>query len=197
VPEYHDPANPMPLVVALHGGSGNGGAFLWSWVREARTRGFVLLAPTAVGTTWSLMEAEIDGPNIGEMVEQVASQWPIDRARTLLTGMSDGGTFTYVLGLRGDCRFTHLAPIAAAFHPMLIGFADARRMRGLPIHIVHGAQDWMFSAQLARTAEQVLSEAGADVVYREIADLSHTYPRDENAHILDWFLGPHAPTPPP
>ena len=197
VPEYYGPANPMPLVVALHGGSGNGGAFLWSWVREARTRGFVVLAPTAIGATWSLMDAEIDGPNIADMVEQVGSQWPIDRARTLLTGMSDGGTFTYVLGLRGDCRFTHLAPVAAAFHPMLIGFANAGRMRGLPIHIVHGAQDWMFSAQLARTAEQVLSEAGADVVYREVADLSHTYPRDENGHILDWFLGAHAPTPPP
>ena len=71
-------------------------------------------------------------------------------ARKLLTGMSDGGTFTYVLGLRGDCRFTHLAPIAAAFHPMLMTFADADRVRGLPIHIVHGAQDWMFPPELAR-----------------------------------------------
>ena len=197
VPEYYDPAIPMPLVAALHGGSGNGGAFLWSWVREARTRGFVVLAPTAIGTTWSLMEAGIDGPNIDAMVEQVAGQWPIDRSRTLLTGMSDGGTFTYVLGLRGDCRFTHLAPVAAAFHPMLIGFADAGRVRGLPIHIVHGAQDWMFSAELARTARQVLGDAGADVAYREVADLSHTYPRDENARILDWFLGTHSHVPLP
>ena len=106
-----------------------------------------------------------------------------------MTGMSDGGTFTYVLGLRGDCRFSHLAPIAAAFHPMLMNFADADRVRGLPIQIVHGAQDWMFPPELARNAGRVLAEAGAQVVYREIADLSHTYPRDENAHILDWFLG--------
>jgi phospholipase/carboxylesterase len=66
--------------------------------------------------------------------------------------------------------------------------ADAGRVRGLPIHIVHGAQDWMFPAQLARTARQTLAQAGAEVVYREIADLSHTYPRDENGAILDWFL---------
>jgi phospholipase/carboxylesterase len=33
-----------------------------------------------------------------------------------------------------------------------------------------------------------LKGAGADVVYREIPDLSHTYPRDENARIIDWFL---------
>lgn len=188
VPEYYDARQAWPLVVALHGGSGNGGAFLWSWVREARTRGFVVIAPTARGSTWSLMEPEVDGPNIDGMVSRVAADWNIDPRRKLLTGMSDGGTFTYVLGLRGDCRFTHLAPVAAAFHPMLMTFADADRLRGLPVHIVHGARDWMFPPELARSAQQTLEQAGAAVTYREVADLSHTYPRDENGAILDWFL---------
>lgn len=188
VPEYYDPAKRWPLVVALHGGSGNGGAFLWSWVREARTRGFIVLAPTAFGATWSLREPEIDGPRIDRMAEDVSNDWNIDTSRQLLTGMSDGGTFTYVVGLRGDCRFTHLAPIAASFHPMLMTVADADRVRDLPVHIVHGAEDWMFPPEMARGAERALKQAGADVAYREIADLSHTYPRDENARILDWFL---------
>ncbi|WP_421994552.1 phospholipase [Reyranella sp.] len=187
VPETYDGSRAWPLVVALHGGSGNGGAFLWSWLREARTRDFVLLAPTASGSTWSLMEPEVDGAMIDGMVEQIAGEWRIDPDRQLLTGMSDGGTFTYVAGLRGDCRFTHLAPVAAAFHPMLLGSADPERVRGLPVHIVHGAQDWMFGPEIAREAERSLAAAGADVVYREIADLSHTYPRDENGTILDWF----------
>jgi phospholipase/carboxylesterase len=188
VPETHD-AQPRPLVVAMHGGSGNGGAFLWSWLREARTRGLIVIAPTASGSTWSLMEPEVDGPNIGRMVEQVAGQWSIDPARQLLTGMSDGGTFAYVLGLRAGCRFTHLAPVAAAFHPMMMGPADPGRVRGLPVHIVHGAQDWMFPPGVAQSARHALEQAGAAVIHREIADLSHTYPRDENAAILDWFLG--------
>ncbi len=188
VPEYYDSSRAWPLVVAMHGGSGNGGAFLWSWVREARTRGFIVIAPTAQGQTWSLMEPEVDGPNIDHMVDQVGHDWNLDPARQLLTGMSDGGTFTYVLGLRGDCHFTHLAPIAAVFHPMMMASADPARVRGLPVHIVHGTQDWMFPPEIAQGAERTLSEAGAAVVYREIADLSHTYPRDENARILDWFL---------
>ena len=29
---------------------------------------------------------------------------------------------------------------------------------------------------------------GADLVFREIPDLSHTYPREENDRILDWLL---------
>lgn len=188
VPEYYDAAKSWPLVVALHGGSGNGGAFLWSWVREARTRGFIVLAPTAAGSTWSLMEPEIDGPRIDRMAEDVTNDWNIDSSRQLLTGMSDGGTFTYVIGLRGDCRFTHLAPVAASFHPMLMTFADADRLRDLPVHIIHGTQDWMFPPEMAQGAQRALAQSGADVTYREIADLSHTYPRDENARILDWFL---------
>lgn len=188
VPEYYDPARSWPLVVAMHGGSGNGGAFLWSWLREARTRGFIVIAPTAFGSTWSLMEPELDGPRIDRMVEDVARDWNVDPSRQLLTGMSDGGTFSYVMGLRGNCRFTHLAPIAASFHPLIMNFADADRLKGLPIHIVHGAQDWMFPPEMAQMAERTLQAAGAEVLYREIADLSHTYPRDENARILDWFL---------
>jgi phospholipase/carboxylesterase len=188
VPEYYDPARAWPLVVGLHGGSGNGGAFLWSWLREARTRGFIVVAPTARGATWSLMEPDVDAENIDRIVEEVADAWNLDASRRLLTGMSDGGTYSYLIGLRDGCRFSHLAPIAASFHPMMMGLADAGRVKGLPVHIVHGAQDWMFPPEMAQAARRALEQGGADVVYREVADLSHTYPRDENGRILDWFL---------
>jgi phospholipase/carboxylesterase len=67
--------------------------------------------------------------------------------------------------------------------------ADAERLRGLPIHIVHGRLDWMFPAQVARQAREALAAAGADVTYRELDDLSHTYPREINAEILRWLRG--------
>jgi phospholipase/carboxylesterase len=47
----------------------------------------------------------------------------------------------------------------------------------------------MFPVSVARSAHGALGAAGAKVVYREIADLSHAYPRDENAPMLAWFLG--------
>ena len=49
VPEYYTPDRAWPLVMALHGGSGNGRGFLWSWLRAARSHGAILIAPTAVG----------------------------------------------------------------------------------------------------------------------------------------------------
>jgi len=187
VPEYYDPDQAWPLVVALHGGSGNGRAFLWSWLRDARSHGAILASPTAVGNTWALQGPDPDTPNLARMVEAVRSRWTIDPRRILMTGMSDGGTFSYVSGLEPGSPFTHLAPVSAAFHPMLAQMADPGRLAGLPIHIAHGALDWMFPIEMARGASAALTAAGAAVTYVELPDLSHTYPRELNPQILDWL----------
>jgi phospholipase/carboxylesterase len=194
VPEYYTPDRAWPLVMALHGGSGNGRNFLWSWLRDARSHGAILVTPTATGdtptkTTWALMGEDTDTANLARILDLVRGRWNIDPARLLLTGMSDGGTFCYVTGLESVSPFTHLAPVAATFHPLMAEMADAERLRGLPIHIVHGRLDWMFPVQVARQSRDALSAAGANVTYRELDDLSHCYPREMNAPILNWLRG--------
>ena len=187
IPEYYAPERKWPLVMALHGGSGTGRLFLWSWLRDVRSRGAILAAPTSLGSTWALIGDDPDTPNLARILDSIRSGWNIDPTRLLLTGMSDGGTFTYVSGLEAASPFTHLAPVSAAFHPMLAQIADAGRTRGLPIHIVHGALDWMFPVELARQAHWTLTRAGANVTYQEVEDLSHTYPREMNTPILAWL----------
>jgi len=189
VPEYYTPARAWPLVMALHGGSGNGRNFLWSWLRDARSLGAILIAPTATGPTWALMGEDIDTPNLMRMLETVSGRYNVDAKRMLMTGLSDGGTFCWVSGLDRASPFTHLAPVAATFHPLMAEIADAERLRGLPIFLVHGRLDWMFPVQVARQTSNLLSAAGSEVTYREIDDLSHCYPREMNAEILRWLNG--------
>jgi phospholipase/carboxylesterase len=189
VPEYYTPDRAWPLVMALHGGSGNGRNFLWSWLRDARSFGAILIAPTAIAGTWALMGEDTDTPNLMRILETVRGGWNVDPERMLLTGMSDGGTFCYVGGLDGASPFTHLAPVSATFHPLMAEMADPQRLRGLPIFLVHGRLDWMFPVQVARQTQGALSAAGANVTYREIEDLSHTYPREINAEMLKWLNG--------
>jgi phospholipase/carboxylesterase len=189
VPEYYTPDRAWPLVMALHGGSGNGRGFLWSWLRDARSHGAILVAPTATGSTWALMGEDTDTPNLVRILESARARWNVDPTKMLMTGMSDGGTFCYVSGLDGASPFTHLAPVSATFHPLMAEMADAERLRGLPIHIVHGRLDWMFPVQVARQTQQALSAAGALVTYRELDDLSHTYPREMNVALLKWLNG--------
>lgn len=189
VPESYDAARPHPLILALHGGSGNGREFLWSWLRTARGNGAILISPSSRGATWALQGPDIDTPNLVSMLNYVRDRWNVDDSHILMTGMSDGGTFTYISGMQADRPFTHLAPVAASFHPMLLEFFPAERIRGLPMLVTHGALDWMFTAKSARDTAEALAQLGAKIVYREIADLSHTYPsHEEHGQIYDWFM---------
>jgi phospholipase/carboxylesterase len=189
VPEYYTPDRTWPLIMALHGGSGHGRAFLWSWLREARSHGAILVAPTATGNSWALMGDDADSPNLVRILDIVQQRCNISPTKRLLTGMSDGGTFCYVSGLRRASPFTHLAPVAATFHPVLMVTADVERCRGLQVFLVHGQLDWMFPVETARRARQALSAAGAEIRYCEFDDLSHAYPREVNGAMLRWLRG--------
>jgi phospholipase/carboxylesterase len=185
VPEYYQQRARWPLIVGLHGGGGSGNDFLWSWLREARTRGMILACPTSAQDSWPLWEPEAEADAIAALVEWVCREWQVDSQRILLTGMSDGGTYAYLCGLQAQSPFTHVAPIAATFHPMLLDGVD---VADRPVYIVHGVHDQVFPVDTARLAAAVLEAAGARVTYRELDDLAHAYPAEENAAILDWFL---------
>ena len=135
------------------------------------------------------MGPDVDSSRLDSMVKYACEHWNVDEERMLLTGMSDGGTFSYVSGLQSESPFTPLAPSSASFHPMITEIADPERLRDLPVYLMHGALDWMFPIDVARTANEALSAAGAQVEYREIDDLSHTYPVEENPRIFDWLMG--------
>jgi len=187
VPETFRVDEPLPLIVALHGGSGHGGDFLWSWLREARSRRCLLLAPTSQRSTWSLMGDDVDTPQLHRMLDFVAERWPLDRERVLLTGLSDGATFSLLTGLRADSPFRAIAPLSGVLHPENFHNGNLSRARGRRVYLVHGALDWMFPIETARLAARELAEAGADIHFEEVADLSHAYAREQNARILDWF----------
>jgi phospholipase/carboxylesterase len=182
VPESYDETVAWPLVIALHGGFGHGRDFIWTWLREARSRGCILMAPTSIQTTWSLLEPDLDGTALISMLDYVKNRWNIDAAQILLTGISDGATFALVNALQPKPPFTAFAPIAGVLPPL-----DLKAARNRRIYWVHGALDWMFPLQTARTAVAALESAGADINLHIIDDLSHTYPREENTTILDWF----------
>ncbi|MFK7896164.1 MAG: phospholipase [Myxococcota bacterium] len=189
VPESYSESDdePWPLVMALHGGAGNGADFLWTWLREARSRKFILIAPTSQGSTWSFDQPSLDGEALRQMVEWVSRSWRIDPKRILLTGLSDGATMTLLVGAAESAPYTHLAPVSGVLHPANFSNGNIDRMEGRPVFLVHGALDWMFPVALARDAARVLSGAGAALLFREIEDLSHTYPREMNAEIIEWL----------
>jgi phospholipase/carboxylesterase len=187
VPENLDLSQPHPLVVAMHGGTGHGADFLWSWMREARSNGFILMSPTSQQDTWSLMGEEHDRVPLLGMLDFVKENWKIDPDHMLVTGMSDGGTYALMAGCQEKSPFTHIAPFSGVLHPDLTMTGQIRHAAGKPIYLVHGTDDWMFPLETAYMARQQLTEAGADLTFREIQGLSHTFARTEIPALLNWF----------
>ncbi len=182
VPENYRDDRAWPLIVALHGGHSHGRDFLWTWLREARSRGYFLLSPTSTGRTWSIGLIDPDAQPILKYLDELKSQYSIDPTRILLTGMSDGATFALGMGLRESMPFSTVAPVSGVLPPV-----DLSHARGKRIYWVHGEQDWMFPVGRAVHACKQLREAGADVALRVVHDLSHAYPREQNSGILSWF----------
>ena len=187
VPENLDLEKPAPLVIAMHGGTGHGADFLWTWVREARTRGFILMSPTSQQDTWSLMGEEYDLPALLSMLEYVKENWKIDTSKVLLTGMSDGGTYAMLAGCHENSPFTHLAPFSGVLHPNITMTGHLQYAADRPVYLVHGTEDWMFPIETAYMARQQLGDVGADLTFREIEGLSHTFARSELPALLAWF----------
>ena len=189
VPESYDANEARPLIVALHGAYGHGADFLWTWQREARSRRLILMAPTSHGSTWSFNGPDVDESSLASMLKYVCENWRVDPERILLTGLSDGATYTLLHGLRENSPYTVLAPMSGVLHPANLVNGNVERAKGRRIYLVHGALDWMFPVQVARVAVELLRGAGADLRYQEVEDLSHTYAREENARVLDWSWG--------
>jgi phospholipase/carboxylesterase len=183
VPEHYTVQGAWPVIVALHGGSGNGRDFLWTWLREAKSLGYILISPSSVGDTWG----DVEDRGLLEILAWLGDRYHIDVKRVLLTGLSDGATFTLLYGLAHPAVYRALAPVCGVLHPANQAIGNIERARGMPIYLVHGRLDFLFPVDLARMARETLTASGAALEYRELPELSHTYPRSENVRILKWF----------
>jgi phospholipase/carboxylesterase len=179
VPEYYQADRPWPLIIAMHGAHGSDEDFLWTWLKYAKSRGYLLLSAKSFGTTWHPWDA----PSVLLMLDDMQAHYAIDARRILLTGLSDGGSFGYDVGFAFPERFTGLAVVAGILRPHQRSPQASR----LPVYIAHGERDPLFPAPFIRLVARKLQEWGHQVTYHELPGFGHAYPAGENAAILDWF----------
>ncbi len=191
VPETYTPDRSWPLIVCLHGGYGREDEYLWSWMRTAKSHAQIVLSAKSKSSTWSFAIPDQDFASVLAMLDEVEERFAVERDRILLTGLSDGGTFTYLLGLRHANRFSALAPIAAAgFHPMLDVLLREGAGKELPIHLVHGVHDPIFPVATARATHQLLEAIHYRATYTELPDWGHAIPYSIHERIIfPWFAG--------
>lgn len=137
-----------PVLVALHGGGGSGdGAQFASgtgFAAEGAARGYVVLAPDALGANWNDGRPEIaagidDVGFIRAMIADVGGRAGVDPARIFATGASNGGLMSYRLACEGGGAFRAVAPVIANMGADLIG--RCRPVGAVSVFMIPGTAD--------------------------------------------------------
>ncbi|NOT23001.1 MAG: hypothetical protein HOP22_09795 [Nitrospiraceae bacterium] len=186
VPQTYQPTKEYGLVVCLHGAGFTGEAYLERW--QARLGGdYVLACPTVPMGAWFTRGAE---ELVLATIRSVQQRYHIDPDRIFLTGMSNGGIGTWVIGMHDAPLFAGIAPMASGLDNVLMPFLA--NLRSTPIYIIHGAKDEVMPVELSRSIIKELTRLGYSFVYREhdrehpMAG-GHYFPKEELPELVNWF----------
>ncbi len=174
VPRGYDPARAWPLILFLHG-SGESGTDGSSQLTQGLPRElaanpdrwpFVVIMPqkAAEDSEWEQYE-----PELLAILARTRRELSVDPARLILTGLSQGGHGTWVLGARHPEVWAALVPVcgyaAARFGPPGAfrgsGGELAAGIGGTPVWAFHGEADDVVPVAETRGLVAALQQAGA------------------------------------
>jgi phospholipase/carboxylesterase len=184
VPPNYAPAQPAPLILALHGAGGNAQHGISLFMPVADAAGLILLAPDSRDRTWDIILGEY-GPDVAfidHALDYVFARYAVDPAHVVISGFSDGASYALSLGLmNGD-----LFPEVIAFSP---GFAAPAEINGAPrIYVSHGVHDAVLPIdRCSRRLVPRLEDSGYDVTYHEF-DGPHTVPPEIITESIAWLM---------
>lgn len=123
VPSSYTGNTRAPLLLVLHGRSGNGQrmADLTRFNARAERHGFLVLYPDGLQGQWNYLH-DIPGAAAGtddvgfllDLVDRVASAYHVDRRKLFVTGLSNGGFMAQRLACVAENRFAAFASVAAS-----------------------------------------------------------------------------------
>ena len=139
VPSGYSPAQPMALVVALHGAGGSAPGVRNTWALVAEPAEFIVVAPRAAGQA-DVWEPGVDEFWVEEVISDISTRYNIEGSRVYLWGFSAGGHFAHALGLFGTDTYAAYAISAGT-----LGFAGtgapAAAPRTIPVLLQVGDGD--------------------------------------------------------
>jgi len=186
VPQTYQPSKGYGLVVCLHGAGFSGEAYLERW--QARLgEDYVLACPTYPAGAWFTRWAE---DLVMATIHSVQRRYHVDPDRIFLTGMSNGGIGTWLIGMHQAPTFAGIAPMAGGLDDVLLPFLA--NLQSTPVYMIHGAKDQVMPVELSRTISRELANLGYSHIYREhqrehpMAG-GHYFPREELPALVAWF----------
>ena len=125
-------------------------------------------------------------PQLGFVLEDVVSSYPIDRDKIAVTGISMGGFGTWYAACTWPDKFCRAAPICGAGDPVL-----APLVKHIPWRIFHGDADKAVEPEYSHKAFAALQAAGAEAQLTILPGVTHNS-WDKSyleTDLIDWLLG--------
>ncbi len=186
VPVSYTPTQSYPLIVCLHGAGFRGDSYLERWAPRLNDR-YILACPTiAMGAWWTGFGERL----VLAVLQTIQSDYHIDASRVFLTGMSNGGIGTWIIGMHHAARFAGIAPMASGIDDVLFPFI--KNLEDTPVYVIHGKEDRIMPVRLSRDLVQEMKRLGIAHRYREHSWThphagGHFFPRQELPALVEWF----------
>lgn len=201
LPKGHDSKKRYPLLVTLHGYTGNLDRHFAGVIKKMPEPDFIfasLQAPYLVPNAresfrWHIFEY---GPEQKRKTIQMSQEYVADVIRTLkakyhptrtyLMGHSQGGNMAYLAGLCYPKLFDGLIAFGGALDTNNISAAQIKNANSLKVLIVHGRNDKAVAFSFAETARDRLKAGGVDVTFFDF-DGGHEMPEAGVKKVYEWI----------
>ncbi len=186
VPSSYNPSRAYPLVVCLHGYGFTGDSYLDRWQKRLGEN-YLLACPTYMESAWWNRFGE---ELVLATLHDVQARYHVDRNRIFITGMSNGGIGTWIIGMHHADVFAGIAPMASGIDEALYPFLA--NLRQTPVYVIHGVLDQIMPVGLSRRLVREMAERQIPHVYREHTQShshagGHFFPREELPELVAWF----------
>jgi polyhydroxybutyrate depolymerase len=153
VPIAYKKSNPVPFVLAFHGGMGDDDimAQYYGWIPKSDKEGFIIAFPNGVSrlpsgklATWNAgnccgYAVESNSDDVGfvkAVISDIDNKFNIDNAKIYATGMSNGGMMSYRLACEMSDTFAAIASVAGTDN-----YNGCNPKKPISIMHIHGLKD--------------------------------------------------------
>jgi poly(3-hydroxybutyrate) depolymerase len=202
VPADYTAGRRWALRVSLHGGVGRpapdaGGEPPRPLSNRIPGTGEIVLHPRAWAQSEWWTAGQVD--NVLTLVDRVKRRFNIDESRIYATGISDGGTGVYYLGMRAATPWAACLPLNG--HPSVLANPDVGadgqlypgNLANCPTYAVNGGRDRLYPAASVAPLVEMFKRAGVPFVHQIYPDAGHdvSWWPEERAR-YEAFLAAHA-----
>jgi polyhydroxybutyrate depolymerase len=155
IPQSYDGNSPTPLVISLHGYTGNARSSeqVTEFTEKSDKEGFIAVYPEGIGQSWNgpyccgeAYSSNVDDIGfIRKLISRLEQEYKIDPDRIYVAGFSNGAIMAYRLAAELSDKIAAIAPVAGSIGGKFNGNAPLQKiaepLNPVSVVIFHGTND--------------------------------------------------------